>query len=77
MMSFMFFWIPLIIFVSVVAPIWVIAHYLTRWRTEKSLTNEDEQLLSELWESVERMESRINNLERILDAEAADWRKQI
>jgi phage shock protein B len=65
---------PLIILLAVVAPIWIIAHYATRWRAAKTLTGEDEKLLQELWESASRMEGRIRTLEKILDAEAPHWR---
>jgi phage shock protein B len=68
--------VPLILFIVVVAPIWIIAHYITRWRQTRMLSSEDEKLLTELWGSVEKMEARIGNLERILDAEVAEWRKQ-
>jgi phage shock protein B len=43
-------------------------------KTTKGLTAEDEKMLSEIWESTNRMEERINTLERILDIEAPDWR---
>ncbi len=66
-----------IVFLVLVAPIWIIAHYVTRWRTAKVLSAEDERMLAELWELAPRMESRINTLERILDADSPDWRKQI
>ena len=69
--------VPVIVFLVIVAPIWIIAHYITRWRQTRMLTSEDEKLLAELWNSVDRMESRINTLERILDAEVAEWRKQV
>ena len=72
-----FMFVPMILFLAVVAPIWIITHYVTRWRASKSLSGEDEKLLSELWQSASRMDSRINALERILDAEAPDWRRQI
>ncbi|MBL6928738.1 MAG: envelope stress response membrane protein PspB [Rhodospirillales bacterium] len=68
---------PLIIFLVIVAPVWIIAHYTMRWRSAKTLTSGDEQILTELWESVPKMESRIKNLERILDAEVPDWREQL
>ncbi len=71
------FFVPLMAFLVIVAPIWIVAHYMTRWRTAKTLSTEDEKLLAELWESAEKMESRINTLERILDAEAPQWRKQL
>jgi phage shock protein B len=66
-----------ILFLAVVAPIWIIAHYTTRWKATKALSSDEEQMLEELWKSSERMEQRINALERILDAEVTDWRKQL
>jgi phage shock protein B len=69
--------VPVVVFLVIVAPIWIIVHYMTRWRQTRMLSSEDEKLLAELWSSVDKMESRINNLERILDAEVADWRKQV
>ncbi len=72
------FWVaPMMVFLVIVAPIWIVAHYLTRWRTAKTLSAEDETLLAELRELVDKMESRVNTLERILDAETPHWRKQL
>ena len=68
---------PLILFLTLVAPIWIISHYVTKWRTAKILSAEDEKMLQELWELTPKLQSRINTLERILDAEAPEWRKQL
>ena len=67
---------PLVIFLVIVAPLWIIVHYVTRWRSTKMLSTDDEKMLAELWESVPKMETRIKNLERILDAEVPDWREK-
>ena len=72
-----FLQVPLVLFLVIVAPVWIISHYVTRWRTAKTLSAEDEKMLAELWELAPKMESRINTLERILDADVPDWRKQI
>jgi phage shock protein B len=73
-----FFLLPIIAtFLVIVLPIWIIAHYATRWRTSKVITNADEQLLSELWETARKMEDRIRNLERILDEESPHWRERL
>jgi phage shock protein B len=69
------FEVPLILFLVIVAPIWIIAHYTTRWRMAKSLSPEDEKQFAELWQIAERMEERMTNLERILDAEAPEREK--
>ncbi len=66
----------LILVLTVVVPLALILHYVTKWRTAKGLTNEDEKMLEDLWESAQRMESRINALETILDDEVKDWRKR-
>ncbi len=71
-----FLHLPLVLFLVIVAPVWIVSHYMTRWRTAKILSAEDEKMLAELWELAPRLESRINNLERILDAEVPDWRQQ-
>lgn len=63
-----------ILFLVVVAPIWIIGHYLTQWRVQRRLSGEDEKVLSELWQSARRMEARIETLEKVLDAEAPGWR---
>lgn len=71
-----FLHLPLLLLLGVVAPVWIISHYVTRWRTAKILSAEDQKMLAELWDLAPRLESRINTLERILDAEVPDWRSQ-
>lgn len=63
-----------ILFMVVVAPLLIIFHYTTKWKQSKTLTSEDEKILTELWDSAERIEGRIQNIERILDTESPDWR---
>ncbi len=65
-----------ILFLVIILPLVIVLHYATKWKTAKGLSNEDEKMLEELWESAQRMESRINALETILDNEVADWRKR-
>lgn len=68
--------IGLILALTIVAPLWIVFHYVTRWRTSKTMTKEDEKILRDLWQTAERMETRVANLERILDAEAPGWRSK-
>ncbi|VAW07036.1 Phage shock protein B [hydrothermal vent metagenome] len=63
-----------ILFMVVVAPLMIIFHYVTKWKQSTTLTSEDEKILTEMWDSAERIEARIQNIERILDAESPDWR---
>lgn len=66
-----------IIFVALVLPLFMLLHYITRWRESKGLSKEDEKMLEDLWESAQRMESRLNALETILDDEVPEWRKKV
>jgi phage shock protein B len=66
-----------VLFVSIVLPLVVVLHYVTKWKEAKGLTREDEKMLEDIWESAQKMESRINALETILDQQAPDWRKRV
>ncbi len=63
-----------ILFMVVVAPLMIIFHYVTKWKQSRALTSEDEKILTEMWDSAERIERRIQNIERILDTESPEWR---
>ena len=65
-----------ILLVTVCAPLWIIFHYITKMRTAKGLTPEDEKMLTEVWESTKKMEDRIVTLEPILDIESPSWRQR-
>jgi len=65
-----------ILLITICLPLWIIFHYITKMKTSKGLSPEDENMLSEVWESANKMEERINTLERILDIEAPDWRRR-
>ncbi len=72
--------VPLIIFLSVVVPIWIIFHYATKWKQMKHAgagegqTVVDRKELKKLRETAVMLEERIDSLETILDADAPDWR---
>ncbi len=63
-----------IIFMVLVAPLWLVLHYLAKTRAAKTLSKADEETLAELWALSEKMERRIESLETILDREAPGWR---
>jgi len=68
--------IVVILSLSVIAPLVIILHFVTKWRESKGLSNEDEKMLEDLWGNAQRMESRINSLETILDDVSPEWRKK-
>ena len=66
-----------ILFLTIVLPLWLILHYITRWRSAKALSADDERMLADLWQSAKRMEERVVTLEAILDAEHPQWRRKV
>jgi len=62
-----------IIFIGLPA---IIGHYITQWRKTKVLTPNDEVTLEELRGLAEKLEGRLETLERILDDEVPDWRSR-
>jgi phage shock protein B len=53
---------------------WVLFHYITKWKTAKTLTSEDENLLDELHDLARRLDDRMITIERIVQAENPNWR---
>ncbi len=68
--------VPAILFMIFVAPIWVIMHYRTAAKKNVGLSSDEQQSLQELIESADVLEQRIEVLESILDQETPDWRKK-
>ena len=48
---------------------WVILHYLTKWKTAATITNEDEVLLEELYQLARRLDERMETVERLVAAD--------
>ena len=65
-----------IIFMTVVVPLFVIMHYTTKWKATKGLSDDEHQMLEDLWKESQAMQSRVNALETILDSEVPDWRNK-
>lgn len=54
----------------------IILHYITEWRKAKVLTPKDEASLEDLRTVAEKLETRLETMERILDDEVPDWRSR-
>lgn len=48
---------------------WLLFHYITVWRGQKTLKPDDEKIMEDLWRSANRMERRIEALEALIDGE--------
>jgi len=54
---------------------WLIFHYVTKWKSNATLTREDENLLDELHDLARRLDDRMCSIERIMSAENPNWRQ--
>jgi len=59
----------------IVIPLWLVLHYTTAWKKNKSLTSADEKMLEDMWHLSQKLEERIDTLEVILDKDNTSWRK--
>lgn len=66
--------VPLFMFLTFVAPIWLILHYRSKKQVSQGLSAEEFATINELAEKAEKMSDRIKTLEAILDSEAPQWR---
>lgn len=53
---------------------WLIFHYITKWKSQATLTTEDENLLDEMHDMARRLDERLVTIERIMTAENPNWR---
>ena len=74
--------VPGIIFLVVIAPLWIFFHYITVWKRMRAGTAGpgkvvvDRAELERMRELCDKLENRIESLETILDDEAPEWRKR-
>jgi phage shock protein B len=76
MKFFEFMFVPTILFLTVVMPIWLTMHYRSVNRSSRSLNADDREHVEHMLETVDKLTDRIQALESILDIDHPDWRQQ-
>jgi phage shock protein B len=71
------FFVPTIVFLIIVAPLWILMHYRSKQRARGELSAEERQILETLAVRADRMAERIETLESILDDETPGWRSRL
>ena len=66
---------PLVVFLVIVAPLWLFLHYSSKKQLNQGLSKAEYQQLSDLSEVPDKMSARIAHLEAILDVETPNWRE--
>jgi phage shock protein B len=72
-----FMFVPTILFLVIVAPIWITMHYRSVSRSSRSLNHEDRKSIDHMLETVDKLTDRIGALESILDEDHPQWRQQM
>ena len=68
--------VPIVVFLVVVAPIWIVSHYRSKARVVDGLSAGERADLDEMIETANKMAARIETLESILDVESPGWREK-
>ena len=69
--------IALIVFFAIPAPLFIVLHFITKWKQSREISGGDEKMMEDMWRLSQRLEDRLESLETILDNEAPDWRKKL
>lgn len=69
--------IALIVFIAIPAPIFIVLHFITKWKQSREISGGDEEMLEDMWLMSQRMEERLESLETILDSELPEWRRKV
>jgi phage shock protein B len=69
--------IALIIFFAIPAPLFIVLHFITKWKQSREISGGDEKMMEDMWRLSQRLEDRLESLETILDNEVPDWRKKL
>lgn len=75
MSFFSFLYTPAILFMVIVAPLWIILHYKSKKRSEAGLSEHERQQLEDLLVKLDKMSERVETLEEILDSRHGKWRR--
>lgn len=68
--------LAVILFLTIGLPLFIVLHFVTRWKQSREISRDDEQMLEELWALSQRLDDRIDTLERILDDDHPTWREK-
>jgi phage shock protein B len=68
--------IAIVLFIAIPAPLFIVLHFITKWKQAREISGGDEKMLEDLWNLSQRLEERLETLEAILDSELPEWRKR-
>ena len=70
-----YFVVPSILFIVIVAPIWLVLHYRYKRQMAKGISQEELRKVEEMLEQIDLLAERVEILERILNEQKDSSRK--
>jgi phage shock protein B len=67
----------IIVFLAIPVPLFIALYFISKWKQTREISGGDEKMLDDLWSLSQRLEERVETLERILDSELPDWRRKL
>ncbi|QWC56423.1 envelope stress response membrane protein PspB [Erythrobacter sp. 3-20A1M] len=65
--------VPVLLVLFVALP-WIVLHYITKWKTAATITNDDEALLEEMYQLAKRLDERMDTVERLVANDHVDFK---
>ncbi len=69
--------IAAIVFIAIPAPLFIVLHFISKWKQSREISGGDEKMLEDMWFLAQRLEERLETLETILNSELPDWRRKL
>ena len=67
--------VVMVVFALLIGLPWLVLHYMTKWKTGATLTNDDEALLEELYQLARRLDDRMDTVERLVAVDNPDFQR--
>jgi phage shock protein B len=67
--------VPAVLFMIFVAPVWVVMHYRSLNRSSRVLNDDERGILEDMLATQDKLAERIVSLEAILDLDHPNWRQ--
>ena len=68
--------LTVILLLVIAVPLFIVLHFVTKWKQTREISKDDEQLLEDMWQLSLRLEERLETLEKILDDDMPSWRNK-
>lgn len=68
--------LAVVLLLTIGLPLYIVLNFITRWKQTREISRDDEQMLEDLWALSQRLEERLETLERILDDDHPSWREK-